>query len=183
MSKTKGIVLGQGHVNRVSPSGAIIGNREGYGAKILPKGYEGGSDTVSSQFEGDQMGNRQVEAANGWAQGTLGTRAQTVRGNPDETSITRADYRYGVSPIAGGVDLNNPRANGNGVVFDGVKRSDDYTATPQKSLDSPVMAGAQMPQNDASIKLNEIRNGKGSYWGADEAIEDSVVKVGGVLSK
>jgi len=182
MSKSKGIIGTP--VNYVGPKAAFIGNREGYGSLDLPKGYVGGSDTTASQFEGDQRGNRQVEEANGMAPGTLGTRARTVLGNPDEASRTRLADRYGKNLSGGGpIDMNDSKANGDGVLFDGVKRSHDYTATPSDVLDSPVRKGAQMPQNDASIKLNEIRNGQGDTWGADDAIEDSLVKADGVLGR
>lgn len=149
-----------------------------------PAGFNTGAQTVPDIFEGDQRGNRQVEKENGWPANSLGSTYNSDPGNPGDASRTRLADRYGKNRSgAGPIDMNDPKANGNGVIFDGVSRARDYTATPSDVMDSPVPKGAQQPQDDASIKLNELRNGEGSYWGADDAIEDSLLKGGGTLSR
>jgi len=149
-----------------------------------PAGFNTGAETVPDRFEGDQRGNRQVEQQNGWPSNTLGSTYNSDAGNPGNASRTRLADRYGKNLSgAGPVDMNDPRANGNGVIFDGVKPESDYIATPANLVDSPVPKGAQRPIPDATIKINDIRSGEGEYWGADDAIEDSVLKADGVLAR
>jgi hypothetical protein len=68
--------------------------------------------------------------------------------------------RYGVSPGAGGVDMNDPKANGDGVVFD--HTSVDY-ASPKAAppLDSPVPGKAPAFDTGKIVSVNEARLGKG----------------------
>jgi hypothetical protein len=149
-----------------------------------PAGFNTGAETVPDRFEGAQRGNRQVEADNGWPANSLGSTYNSDAGNPGDASRTRLADRYGKNKSGGGpIDMNDPKANGNGIMFDGVKQSLDYLPTTSDVMDSPVPKGAQMPQDDASIKLNEIRNGQGDYWKADDVIEDSLVKADGVMAR
>jgi len=141
-----------------------------HGAK--PGGMSG---TVNRQFEGDQRSNREEGHS-------TGTPYQSMDGNGPETRRVVSSGKYGMV-IGESGDNQNPKDNGNGVLFDGVKRERDYIATPSNVMDSPVPEGAQKPQDDASIKLNELRNGEGSYWGADDVIEDSLLKADGVMSR
>jgi hypothetical protein len=142
-----------------------------HGAK--PSGMSG---TVNRQFEGDQRINREEGIS-------TGTPYQSQDGNGPETKVTRSHGLYGdvETPSAG--NQASPTSNGNGVILDGIDRARDYTAKPRPAMDSPVPEGSQKPQDNASIKLNEIRNGQGKYWGADDAIEDNIVAAGGVLSR
>jgi hypothetical protein len=174
MAKTKGVVLGEGFHNKVSPSGALIGVREGYGAvpPRAPKGMEG---TVNRQFQGEQETNR--------ANGATGTPAQQALGNPDETSITRFAGRYGVSRAAGGQDLNDPAANGNGVMFDGMSRETGYTPPTAETLDSPVRKGA--PEFDTRfIRTENIAHlGQGIGAQPSQAADDIRAIDDGVMSR
>jgi len=112
-----------------------------------------------------------------------GTPYHSMDGNGPETRRVRSSDRYGMveTPAAGNQALNT--SNGNGVLFDDVKREDDYFGKEVGVMDSPVPEGSQQPQHDASIKLNELRNGKGKYWGANDVIEDSLLKADGVMSR
>jgi hypothetical protein len=141
-----------------------------HGAK--PSGMSG---TVNRQFEGDQKINREEGIS-------TGTPYQSRDGNGPETIITRSHGLYGMV-IGESGDNQNPKDNGNGVILDGIDRARDYTAKPRPNLDSPVPEGSQKPQSNASIKLNEIRNGEGKYWGADDVIEDHLLKANGVMSR
>lgn len=137
---------------------------------------EGFSGTVNRQFEGDQKSNREEGHS-------TGTPYHSEDGNPPGASRMRSSDKFGRvdTPAAGDQAFNT--SNGNGVLFDDVKREDDYIGKESDVKDSPVPEGAQQPQHDASIKLNELRNGKGSYWGADDVIEDSLLKADGVISR
>lgn len=170
MSKSK-VVYGT-PVNTIRSGGAGINPGK-------PAGFNTGAETVPDRFEGDQRGNRQVEAENGWPANSLGSTYNSDRGNPGDALTKRPTEVIS----EGGQRHNDFRSNGNGVMFDGVKQSSDYFGKEADVLDSPVPKGAQMPEHDASIKLNEIRNGQGSYWGADDVIEDSLVKADGVMSR
>jgi hypothetical protein len=147
-------------------------NTQGMAHGAKPGGMSG---TVNRQFEGDQRSNREEGHS-------TGTPYQSMDGNGPETRITRSSGKYGMV-IGESGDNQNPRDNGNGVVFNGVKRENDYLATPSNVTDSPVPEGSQKPQDNASLKLNELRNGQGKYWGADDAIEDSLLKADGVMSR
>ncbi len=168
MSKSKGIVGTP--VNFIGPAGAALGNAEGRTPGV-PAGYSG---TVNRQFEGDQ--SQQLNPRSG-------TPLQDRDSNPDQYMRIASSGRYGVSPGAGGVDMNNPNSNGNGVAFDKINRAKDYTPYNAPAMDSPVRDGKQMPLPDASIKTNAIRNGVGESFAANEATPDQLVKVGGVMSR
>jgi hypothetical protein len=172
MGKSKGVVLGEGFVNRVGPAGAFIGAREGYAAKmpVKPMGYNG---TVNSQFEGDQSGNRQTGL-------NTGTPFNSEQGNPDEASRVRFQGRYGVIDVNGGQDMNSPSSNGNGVVLDGMNREKGYQPRDTKQLDSPVPSGA--PFFDTRTIAEENR----AHLGGDEfnTVDlDDLGKMGGVMSR
>jgi len=136
----------------------------------------GMSGTVNRQFEGDQKINREEGIS-------TGTPYHSEDGNGPESKRVRSSDRYGIveTPSEGNQALNT--SNGNGILFDRVKREDDYFGKEDEMMDSPVPQGAQQPQHDSSLKLNELRNGKGKYWGADDAIEDSLLKADGVMSR
>ena len=147
-------------------------NGQGFNSRPKPGGLSG---TVNRQFEGDQKINRQEGIS-------TGTPYQSGSVNDDlPPKTTRSKYGMVDTPAAG--DQAQHTSNGNGVLFNGVEQSNDYLPNLKDVMDSPVPEGAQMPQDDASLKLNEIRNGKGSYWGSDDAIQDSIVKAGGVISR
>src|ERR1700687_603226 len=99
-------------INHVGPSAALVGGKEGYGASGSPPGYDG--QTTKDQYRGTGFDTTQGP----------GTPYNTQQGNPDEAMRTASSGRYGVSPGAGGVDMNDPKANGDGVVFD--HTSGDY---------------------------------------------------------
>jgi hypothetical protein len=182
-STSEEIIMSKGRVVHGTPINSIKSGGAGISAG-KPAGFQTGAETVPDRFEGAQRGNRQVEADNGWPANSLGSTYNSDAGNPGDASRTRLAAPYGVNKSGGGpIDMNDPKANGNGVVFDGVKQSRDYIATPSNVMDSPVPQGSQKPQDDASIKLNEIRNGVGKDYGADDVIEDQLLKGGGVLSR
>jgi hypothetical protein len=109
MAKSKGVVLGAGHVNHVGPAGAIIGNREGYSpgtpqntdSTVLPQYREGGINTAPNP---------------------RGTPLQSQLGNPNEFSrVAEGTGRYGKVISENGQDHNDPASNGSGVIFDGTE--------------------------------------------------------------
>jgi hypothetical protein len=149
------------------------GNAQGMNHGAKPEGMSG---TVNRQFEGDQKINRQEGIS-------TGTPYQSMDGNGPETRRVRSSDKFGkvMTPAAG--DQAEHDSNGNGVLFDRIERSEDYIGKIANVMDSPVPVGAQQPQHDASLKLNELRNGQGKYWGADDAIEDSLLEADGVMSR
>ena len=160
-------------VNNIGPSGALIGAREGYAAvpAVKPKGYSG---TVNKQFQGSQKGNDEEGIS-------TGTPYQSELGNPNETSNTRQDYRYGVSTVAGGQDLNNPSSNGNGVILDGMNRAKGYQPPDLKIPDSPV------PENSPWFDTRTIREENRAHLGANtstDLVEDDLSRINrGVMNR
>lgn len=168
MSKSKGVVLGAQHVNRVGPGGAIIGNREGYGSPVGPAGYNG--KTVGPDF--NEPGIRTGPQGNG-------TPANHVRGNPDESRRVASQHRYGVSPGAGGVDMNDPAANGSGVVLDGGTRQNGMMANPAPPVDSPVSKAAPYFDTRTIAQENKAHLGQGNA----QAQDSLVANASGVLGR
>ena len=165
-------------VNRISPAGAFIGNREGFNAKMKPDGYSGRSGVVKDQYEGDRRGPDQVRAQGNLP--PLGTPYESNTGNPDEAIRTRADHRYGIVLGENGQDMNNPSSNGDGVVFDGMAREKGYQPRDAATLDSPVMDTAPW------FDTRTIRQENAAHMGANTSptlIEDDLVRAGGVMSK
>src|SRR5277367_4608821 len=146
-------------------------NNQGMNHGAKPSGMSG---TVNRQFEGDQKINREEGIS-------TGTPYQSMDGNGPETSRMRSHGKFGdvETPAAG--NQAEHTSNGNGVIFDGIERARDYMARPRPAMDSPVPEGSQKPQSNASIKLNEIRNGEGEYWGANDVIEDHLLAANGVM--
>jgi hypothetical protein len=165
MSKIKGSVLGANHVNYVGPKGAFIGSAEGRTPGV-PAGYEG---TVGNQYGRDVIDT----SLRG------GTPLNDRDGNVDEARRVVSQHRYGMSPVAGGIDLNDPAANGSGVVFDGAKASNGYMPNPGPTVDSPVPQNARYFDNRTVAQENKARLGQG-----DGGIpHDDVRKMGGVMSR
>jgi hypothetical protein len=162
-------------INNVGPAGSFIGAREGY-ASVPPQAPKGMSGTVNKQFEGDQKGNMQEGIARG-------TPAQHELGNPDEASRVRFQGRYGVSPGGGGNDYNNPAANGNGVVFDGMGRGEGYTPPNAATMDSPVAKGAPVFDTHNIRGENIAHLGQGTGASPSQAADDLRKIQGGVMSR
>jgi len=156
-------------INHVGPSGAFVGNREGYGAASSPPGYDG--QTTKDQFRGTGMST---------AQGP-GTPYNSQPGNPDETLRTASSGRYGIVRSENGQDHNNSSSNGTGVLLDGTSDVDNgYLAAPAQTLDSPVPARA--PRFDPKDILTENL----AHLGKDQPetlVEGDLVKIGGVMSR
>lgn len=171
MSKTKGVVLGQGYVNHVGPKGAFIGNTEG-NTPGVPQGYSG--KTVPDQYRGDGVGIDTRRLPN------TGTPYQDSDGNPDEARRVAFQGPYGVSPGAGGVDMNDPAANGSGVVFDRTTSAQNGNmpkAAPQ--ADSPVPKDAPYFDTRTIAQENRAHLGQGNA-----SAEDSLLKIpGGVMGR
>jgi hypothetical protein len=172
MSKVKGVVLGEGHVNHVGPAGALIGNREGF----TPGTPQGTKSTVLDQFRGSGINT---------APNPVGTPLQDVDGNPDETRrVAEGTGRYGVVLSENGQDHNNFASNGDGVILD--KMSKDYADAAHKpTLDSPVPREAPLFETDNIIEENRAHLGKGSGPTApnDDMSRDDLMKIGGVMSR
>jgi hypothetical protein len=164
MSKSKGI-HGTPY-NFVGPAGALVGNREGFTPGI-PKGYQGGAGTVLDQFEGDQSAQPNPRS---------GTPYQDRDGNPDESMRTAFAGRYGVSPGAGGVDMNDPKANGNGVLFDGMSRANALDAGGPATTDSPVSRDAPTFSGRDMVVENQAHLGTGN-----ELAVGTLLEIGGTM--
>lgn len=134
------------------------------------------SGTVNKQFEGDQKGNREEGIA-------TGTPFHSHHGNPDETSHTRQAHRYGVSPVAGGQDLNNAAANGNGVVLGGMSREAGYTPVNAPAMDSPVVKGAPALDTRDIRAENVAHLGQGVGAQPSQSADDLKKITGGVMSR
>ena len=162
-------------VTFVGPKGAGVSKGEGFAAKLVPDGYRRGAGTVPDQFEGDQ--SQKIDPASG-------TAFRSQAGNPDKTLRVASSGRYGVSPGAGGVDMNDYRANGDGTILDGISEARDYTPWNAPAMDSPVPKGAQMPTPDGADRLNAIRNGVGDQYGDTDQIPDQLGRSpGGVMGR
>jgi len=173
--KSKGIVLGEGHVNTVRSGGAGIKPQR-------PAGYETGAQTVRDQFEGSQKGNDQARAEMSGNTG-IGTVYNSDAGNPGDASRTRSDHRYGVTDVNGGQDMNNPSSNGNGVILDGMNRDKGYAPTPTRMMDSPVRDDAPFFDTSTIHDENLGRMGRGKGVSPDQVEDDLVGIDGGVLSR
>jgi hypothetical protein len=134
------------------------------------------SGTVNKQFEGDQKGNQQIGIA-------TGTPAHHTLGNPDEASRVRFQGPYGVSPGGGGNDYNNPAANGNGVVLDGMGRGEGYTPPNAATMDSPVGKGAPVFDTHNIRAENIAHLGQGTGAQPSQAADDLRAIQGGVMSR
>lgn len=112
-----------------------------------------------------------------------GTPLNSVKGNPDNAMRQVSNGKYGMvdTPAAGNqADHTN---NGNGVLFNGVSEGRDYLATQAGAMDSPVPAGAQMPNTNSADTLNALRNGSGKDYSGSKQIPDQILAAGGVLSR
>jgi hypothetical protein len=150
--------------NHVGPKGAFIGSAEGRTPGV-PAGYEG---TVGNQYGRDVIDTRLKG----------GTPYQDSEGNPDEFSRVAFQGKYGVSPGAGGVDMNDPKANGSGTVFDGATRQNGYSAKPAPSMDSPVSRDAPFFDGRSVEQVAKARLG-----GANDGAQEGLVSGGGVMSR
>jgi hypothetical protein len=172
----KGTVVRGTPINSYGPNGGGVSANNGFNPQ-LPMLNQVMDGTVNPQFRGDQT--HKIDPRSG-------TPATHQTGNVDQASTLRFSGKYGVSPIAGGVDSNNPSSNGNGTILDHVSEARDYTPwlpIGQGVMDSPVALGAQMPAEDGSNQLNALRNGTGKTYSEKQQIPDELVKVGGVMSR
>lgn len=162
-------------INHYGPGGGGANRNEGYNPVEKPKGFSG---TVNKQFEGDQKGNRQEGIASG-------TPYESKHGNPDEFHRVRSHGpKGGVVLSENGMNMNDPRANGNGVIFDGVSQATGYRPGVQpQTMDSPVPEGGQRPIQNAPKVLNDLRSGEGDYFGPGDGPKDSLLEQGGVMSR
>lgn len=167
MSKSKG-TFGT-PVNHIGPTGAAVGSSQGRTPGV-PAGMSG--TTTKDQFRGSAIDTRPAPGS--------GTPYQDRDGNPDETSRTVSQGRYGVSPGAGGVDMNDPKANGTGVVFDGAKSSNGYMPNPGPALDSPVSKAAPYFEGRSVEQENRAHLGQGNQ---DAARDDLRQIPGGVMGR
>jgi hypothetical protein len=175
--KSKGIVLGEGHVNTIRSGASGINPGK-------PAGFKTGAETVPDRFEGDQRGNRQVEADNGWPANKLGSTYNSDPGNPGDASRTRLADRYGKNVSgAGPIDQNDPKANGNGVILDGMNRGKGYEPPTMRTTDSPVRDDAPFFDTSTIREENLAHLGRGEGV-SDDLVEDDLVRIdGGVLSR
>ena len=158
--------------NHIGPTGAPVGNAEGRTPGV-PADLSG--TTVKDQFRGDGVGiDTRLPPGSG-------TPLVDREGNVDEARRVVSQGRYGVSPGAGGVDMNDPAANGSGVVFDGTNRvSDGYLPAGAATVDSPVPARA--PRFDPKDILAENL----AHLGKDQPetlVDGNLVEAGGVMSR
>jgi hypothetical protein len=154
-------------VNYVGPKGAFVGNAEGRTPGV-PANLDG---TSLKGYGAEQSGYRLDPRS--------GTPYQDSDGNPDEARRVAFQGRSGVSPGAGGVDMNDPAANGRGVILD---RADDpakgYQPPAAPMLDSPVPSSH--PNFDARFIPREDAAHLGS---GNESATEGLVKGGGVMSR
>ena len=143
-------------------------NGQGFNGSTKPAGFAG---TQSTQFMGDSTGARTGVAA--------GTPYNSAAKNDDKRPKT-THAKMGIVLSENGINMSDPTANGDGVVFDGVSRNSDRLATPSDVMDSPVPMGAQRPAVDSVKQLNALRNGTGKDYAASQAIPD---KFAGVMSR
>jgi len=146
--------------------------REGFNNGAKPVGMSG---TVNKQFEGDQKGNRQEGIARG-------TPYESRNGNSDEFSRTVSRDKYGrvIDPAAG--DQADPRANGNGVVLDGMSREEGYTPKREQTEDSPVPQGSPTFDTRTIRDENVAHLGQGIGARPSQAADD-ILEIGGVMSR
>lgn len=137
------------------------------GAK--PAGYSG---TVNKQFEGDQKGNNQVGIASG-------TPYQTASINDDIQPAPNRS-KYGIVLSENGMNMADPKQNGNGVLFDGVSREHGYLAPDAHTMDSPVPQGAPHFDTRTIAQENIAHLGVGAVPGREA---DDILSIGGVISR
>lgn len=155
---------------RGTPMRSISANNgQGFTSGGKPPGFQG---TVNPQYAGES------------ATPGGGTPYNSASVNDDRPASSTTGKQMGsVIDTQTGTNMNEPESNGNGVVFDGVSRERDYMPSVASAMDSPVPSGAQRPTPNGSIKLNEIRNGEGAAYGANDSIPDSLIAGGGVMDR
>jgi hypothetical protein len=162
MSKSKGVIGTP--VNHVGPSGALIGNREGF----TPGTPQGTKSTVLPQYRGGGINTQPNE---------VGTPLQDVDGNPDEFSRTaEGTGRYGKVISENGQDHADPASNGRGVMLDVGPLAGGSVPPVASTLDGP--AGGPKFEPGSIISEDRAHLGRGN----DSAV-DGLVEGGGVMSK
>ena len=160
----KGAVVRGTPVNFIPTGGT---RNEGI-APSTPKGFKGGAGTVAASFEHqDQVPGH-------------GTPYQSGAGNSDEfmREVSHGP-KGGIVLSENGINMNEPRDNGNGVILDGVRRDNSYNKIDAPALDSPVPHGA--PAFDGAAMVAENRAHLGS--GNEAAAGDVLLGIGGVMSR
>lgn len=129
------------------------------------------SGVVNRQFEGDQ--SRKVNPRSG-------TEYQSEVGNSDEF-IREASHgpKGGVVLSENGINMNEPRSNGNGVILDGITRESAYSARAAGAMDSPVPKGAPSFAGADMVAENRAHLGRGN----ERAASDVITEIGGVMSR
>lgn len=146
-------------------------NGQGFNGGAKPAGMSG---VVNKQYEGEQATNR--------ANGATGTPYQSSSVN-DDRQPTPSRTKYGINNSNGQGDMNNPMSNGDGTLFDGVSEAGDFVPPAGNVMDSPVPAGAQVPQDDAAETLANLRSGVGKEWGPSDGPGNNFQEMGGVMSR
>jgi hypothetical protein len=156
-------------VNHLGPKDAFIGNAQGRTPGV-PANLSG--KTVLEQYGGSGIDTRPAPNAS--------TPYQDREGNPDEARHVVSQHRYGVSRGAGGVDMNDPAANGSGVIFDGAKAQNGYMPSPASYSDSPVPTNAPWFEGRSVQEENKAHLGQGN----ENAAQDNLMKIlDGVMSR
>jgi hypothetical protein len=154
-------------LNHVGPRQAFIGSDQGFTPGV-PDDLRG--TTVKDQFRDSGIDTRPDPRS--------GTPYNSRAGTPDEYRRTaEGTGRYGIVLGAGGIDHNNPNANG--VVLDGMKK-DLASPKPAPLLDSPVPNAA--PNVDSASTARVVRSRLGSNV-APAAARDNLLDLDGVMSR
>jgi hypothetical protein len=155
---------------RGTPVRSIVAGKEGI-APSVPQNMNG--QTVNQEFEADHRGYQTDPRS--------GTPYRSNAGNP-------ADYRREVVRDARGLYTdptgtahNDPKSNGNGVLFDGMSRANAQSPIPAPAIDAPVPRDAPVFDPHDMVVENRAHLGEGDSAGP---ISDTFLEGGdGVMSR
>jgi len=169
----------KGTVHRGTPY-HHIGNKgtahEGMEHGAKPRGYEHTSRDAEGRpgadYRSDTRGYQHSDRS--------GTPYNSQNGNSDEYRRLVTRDAHGNVTSEHGINHNDPRDNGKGVIFDGANRYEEgYMPKPERTMDSPVPEHA--PWFGAEFIAKEDRAHAGS--GIEHTATDDLLSIGGVMSR
>ena len=133
-------------------------------------GGGGGGNTVQPQYREGGINTKPA---------ARGTPEQYKHGNVDQAQRQASSSPYG-KVDSNGLDMNDPKSNGSGVIFDGTTNTGDGHNPPAAAtLDSPVPSNAPVFDTGFIPIDARARMGSGNEGGANE----SLLTGSGVMSR
>lgn len=153
---------------RGTPVRHISGGKEG----IAPGVPANMSGTVSRQFESDNRGYQSNPQG--------GTRYHSDAGNPGDAMREVVRDARGLHTDSTGTAHNDPKSNGNGVLFDGMSRANAQSPIAAPAIDGPVPGDAPVFDPHDMVVENRAHLGRSASAGP---ISDTLLEGDGVMSR